>query len=69
MTASHKMAEEMYKAAGASAGDGGAAPPEGGATEPPKDDGKKKDPGVVDAEFDRRISASDEFASGTRRSG
>jgi molecular chaperone DnaK len=42
---SHKMAEAMYKNAGG---------PEGGATPPSGDDAKggKKDPGVVDAEFE-----------------
>jgi molecular chaperone DnaK len=62
MTASHKMAEEMYKAAAAAAGpppgsppaDGGAAPEGGDKGRDPKEDKGKKDPGVVDAEFEEQ---------------
>ncbi|MFI5297070.1 MAG: molecular chaperone DnaK, partial [Polyangiales bacterium] len=53
---SHRIAEAVYKAAGAAGGDGanggngGAGPTEGGGAAPPAG-GKKKD-GVIDAEFE-----------------
>ncbi len=52
--ASHKLAEQMYKAAqstGASAGPSSG--PDAGAGAPPSGDGeaKKKDEGVIDAEY------------------
>ncbi len=53
MAASHKMAEEAYKATGgAPGGDAGAAGPEAAAGEAPKSEAKKDD--VVDAEFEEQ---------------
>ncbi|MEW5855498.1 MAG: molecular chaperone DnaK [Myxococcota bacterium] len=57
MTASHKMAEEMYRSAGAAAGGPGpeAGPSPEGAGEPRAEEPKgKKDGGVVDAEFEEQ---------------
>jgi molecular chaperone DnaK len=57
-SASHKLAEEMYKAGSApGGGQGGAVPPEaqtdrGGAGAETGADGKKKDEDVIDAEYE-----------------
>ena len=57
MKASHKMAEEMYKASGAQAGQGGNGPNpftgNAGPQEPPREEPKGKDKdGAVDADFE-----------------
>ena len=50
--ASHKLAEEMYKAAQASAPAGGAGPTDGAGAAPGSNgSGQKKDEGVIDAEY------------------
>ncbi|MGB7131105.1 MAG: Hsp70 family protein, partial [Candidatus Sulfotelmatobacter sp.] len=51
--ASHKLAEEMYKAAQAKGGPtpGGAGPTDGGAAAGANGGGQKKDEGVIDAEY------------------
>jgi molecular chaperone DnaK len=51
MQASHRMAEEAYKAAGAGAADSGATP---GAEQPSADQGGTKKDDVVDAEFEEQ---------------
>ena len=61
LQASHKMAEEMYRGAGGAAG-GGEAGAAGGGAAPGAEAGaaggtgeaKKKEPGVVDAEFEEQ---------------
>jgi molecular chaperone DnaK len=59
--ASHKLAEEMYKAAQAKAPEGGAAgAPTDGTGAGANDGGQKKDEGVIDAEYvdveDKKVS-------------